>query len=558
MKSVWFILSWFLLTVVTGQDPIQLKTNFRSSPKNIIFGAFIPGSSHVTWVLRFLDELALRGHNVTFLTMNENLKFGKSHPRLNTMSINNPKVDMESVLNRMGSNLPITEMLPLFIQILTPIWRPGFETTLNLIESTKADVVICDHFSEGCIDAVRTKNLPLVLTSTMAIYPDAATSYFNGGNMLIMSELTTHDQSILKRLYDNFYLPLKVFPKIKPYLDRLAEIKRQAGLANPSEDPSKKTRHALKIVSTVFGLEVSRPIGPLVELVGPLFSSDYQPLDETFGTYLDSHQQVAYVAFGQHAKPRPSDVTLVLTALIHQYEKGHIDGIIWSSGNAHVEKFPATLTSRFSGKTYDIASLFQDSASSTSSTLGGDLFITKWSPQMAVLLHPSVSVFISHGGANSLMESLYAQKRLIFYPFFGDQPGVAKHLSQSGLSEWFDYSTDSAEIDARVEKVILDVNGTYQANVKRYQALVQIHSKAAPSRAADLVEEAAFSTDGSRFLHREDVGDSLSFMKRYNLDLYAIVLVLVTCVVGLVSVGAYTLARRVFASARTYQKTKTL
>jgi UDP-N-acetylglucosamine transferase subunit ALG13 len=249
---------------------------------------------------------------------------------------------------------------------------------------------------------------------------DAAKEYIND-NLATMSEFTTQHQSISKRLYNKFIMPLQLFPMIKTDLDRLNDIKRRHGI--PSTE---STAHALKIVSSVFGLEVPRPVGPLVELVGPIFSTEYQGLDETFATYLSQHSNVVYVAFGQHASPSEQDVTRVLTPLVHQYEKGHIDGIIWSSGNARKEKFPATLTSAYSGKTYDLAALFDSSNTQKTDSLGGDLFVTRWSPQMAVLLHPSVSVFVSHGGANSLIESLHAQKRLIFFPFFGDQPGKGK------------------------------------------------------------------------------------------------------------------------------------
>jgi hypothetical protein len=260
---------------------------------------------------------------------------------------------------------------------------------------------------------------------------DADAGYVNI-DMATMEDFTTQYQSILTRLHAKFYFPLTILPKIKPYLEKLAQIKREAGLvdAHYLDDPAAKTTHALKIVSSVFGLDPPRSMGPLVELVGPMFSTEYQPLTAEFESFLALHEKVVYVAFGQHAKPVASDTALVLTALIHQYEKGHIDGIIWSSGNAYKEKFPATLTSTYSGKTYDLAAMFDPSEKDKKKedNFDGHLLIKKWSPQMAVLLHPSVTAFVSHGGANSLVESLHAQKKLIFYPFFGDQPGRENHL----------------------------------------------------------------------------------------------------------------------------------
>lgn len=46
-------------------DPL---THFQSTPKNIMFGANMGGSSHHSWVMRVLDELDRRGHKITYAT----------------------------------------------------------------------------------------------------------------------------------------------------------------------------------------------------------------------------------------------------------------------------------------------------------------------------------------------------------------------------------------------------------------------------------------------------------------------------------------------------------
>jgi hypothetical protein len=69
MKLLW-LFCFGLLSLSVADQTFQLNSSFRSNKgKNIVFGAFVPGSSHVNWVLRFLDELTLRGHNVTFVTV---------------------------------------------------------------------------------------------------------------------------------------------------------------------------------------------------------------------------------------------------------------------------------------------------------------------------------------------------------------------------------------------------------------------------------------------------------------------------------------------------------
>lgn len=71
MKLSTLILALFTvashLTVGSTQGTFDLIANFRE-PKNILFACNIGGSSHIVWVLEILEELAARGHHVSFYT----------------------------------------------------------------------------------------------------------------------------------------------------------------------------------------------------------------------------------------------------------------------------------------------------------------------------------------------------------------------------------------------------------------------------------------------------------------------------------------------------------
>jgi hypothetical protein len=58
----------FNFSPVASEDNLISLTETYFEPKNIGFFCALGGSSHTSWVLTILDELAERGHNVTFLT----------------------------------------------------------------------------------------------------------------------------------------------------------------------------------------------------------------------------------------------------------------------------------------------------------------------------------------------------------------------------------------------------------------------------------------------------------------------------------------------------------
>lgn len=62
------LFSWATLaSMALCAHSFELGESFRQ-PKNILFGSVGGGSTHINWVLHVLDELANRGHNITFVT----------------------------------------------------------------------------------------------------------------------------------------------------------------------------------------------------------------------------------------------------------------------------------------------------------------------------------------------------------------------------------------------------------------------------------------------------------------------------------------------------------
>ncbi|KAF7723896.1 hypothetical protein EC973_001519 [Apophysomyces ossiformis] len=354
-------------------------------------------------------------------------------------------------------------------------------------------------------------SLPCLRTDASRVTPDSFAPYVNAEMFLRQYDVTLH-QSFRTRFYDKYIVPLILWKRCMTENRAISQIKAELGVKDSDADIHRRLQNSLKLVNNFYGIEAARPMGPLVEFVGPILTRTYDSLTEQLQQFLDTHPRVAYIAFGQHAVPTYADSTLLLTALFENIEQGTLDGFLWAGPS---DDFPSSVTT-LSGKTYLIADLFTSNQTVTSK----NALAVQWAPQQAVLHHPSVIVFVSHGGLGSANEALFAGKRLVIFPFFADQPRNSVKLERDGVAVRLTRHASQVEATQAIRKAVLDKDGSMQANVERYKAIVQIHSKHASLRGADLVEEVLFTNVNGKLPHRYEAARQMSFIKAHNLDLY--------------------------------------
>ncbi|GAB2245984.1 hypothetical protein Droror1_Dr00001477 [Drosera rotundifolia] len=112
--------------------------------------------------------------------------------------------------------------------------------------------------------------------------------------------------------------------------------------------------------------------------------------------WLDQHEQnsVAYISFGSVCTPPPSEIIALAEAL-------DATGVsfLWSMNDNAKAKLPQWLMEKANEKGK----------------------VVPWAPQLPILGHRSVSVFVTHGGWNSVSEGIISGVPMICRPFFGDQ-----------------------------------------------------------------------------------------------------------------------------------------
>lgn len=346
---------------------------------------------------------------------------------------------------------------------------------------------------------------------------ETAAPYINN-NMNTMSDFTTEFQSFSQRFKNKFIIPLETLYRFYPHIKDMLARKRAIGLEPKFEAPEAAWKDSLKLVNSLFGYTPARPLGPLSEHVGPIIPKKYKPLTGELEQYFSSHKRVAYIAFGQQAVPSEENIKLILTSLLESIETGVLDGFLWATVNS-AGFFPDSVTTS-SNTTYSVQEMFNH--------VNPHARMIKWAPQISILVNPSTAVFVSHGGLGSWYESMYAGTPMVMFPFFGDQPGNALIIDRSGLGGIIKSNSRVEDTVALFKKVVLDKNGEIKKNVKRIQALTQIHSEHSIIRAADIVEEVAYTHKDGKLPHRQSADHNMSYIKSHNIDLYAALLSLLT------------------------------
>lgn len=121
--------------------------------------------------------------------------------------------------------------------------------------------------------------------------------------------------------------------------------------------------------------------------------------------------------------------------------------------------------------------------------LPANMWGAKFVPQTVVL--PLVSLVISHGGNNTVLESFYYGSPVLICPLFGDQHDNRQRVTEAGLGDGIanPYKCSPEEILQKVDRLLSD--GQLRERIQNLSR--RLHSSKSTSKAAIAIENIAQS-----------------------------------------------------------------
>uniref|UniRef100_A0A0N5BVW4 glucuronosyltransferase n=1 Tax=Strongyloides papillosus TaxID=174720 RepID=A0A0N5BVW4_STREA len=460
------------------------------------------GYSHLNFNGKIADVLVNAGHNVTFLSPKYEHKPVTNGTKLAKVITVEPHPyiaeiypEREMMRNIWNSEDSVKNAVSFFSQ-LQEIFYTSCEHLIEQNELTEKmvneqfDVMIAEYMTTCPFGLFKLYNVSsLVITSAMTlndiVYPfiglNFPSSYVPGSFMPFKDKMTYKERMINSMQYFalRYYLENILFDKYNQLF-------------------SKKLQNAFDItsinvggvfVNTVPWLDFPFPTTPKVHFIGGSGVPEPKKLIKEWDELLSLRKINILISFGSVAESykMPESYKKGILEMMKNFEDVTF---IWK-----YEKDPKTLPIEVPKNT----------------------FIYKWIPQNDLLNDDRLTIFITHGGLNSITEAVTRGKVTLTIPVFGDQIRNAQMVERLNISKVFSKKQlgDSKLLTDAINYLLSNI-GAYSKNAHRQQSLM----KNRPFTAEEtIVRVTEFLGKHGNIPEMDLYGKEMSSIVFYNLDI---------------------------------------
>jgi len=452
-------------------------------------------------------ELVERGHTVTLISPFGNLK-KEPTPGVRDIVIHS---DHEAVLQKALANILVNKGASVPFQTVIDSTLQANKNAFNnqevreLIDGGKVDVVCVATFGNEAGYYLAHKmnaSLALVHTGIMTLpwlnwalgdpYHPATTPI----PLLGYSQFMSFPQRLANTLSLTAMSAVNEF-YLRPKVDALVAESFPDDPSIPSTNSLAKTSALLITHGSPFIGDGLRPTMPQTVQAALMSCRPQDPLPDHLKTFVDSAEHgVVFVSFGSviKASKMPESKRLALLSVFSKMKQR----VIWK---------------------WDVA--MPDAPE--------NVMVSSWLPQQSLLAHPNLVLFITHGGAGSLQETICHRTPMVGVPISTDQFMNVNEAVQRGIGvklDWHGLTEDT--LKAAVEEVL--GHSSYQEAVNELNRLI-LDTPQPPLERAVWWLEYLLRNPGNKGM--VSPGHQLGWTQHLLLDVLLVILVTLTAVIWL-------------------------
>ncbi|CAG9768856.1 unnamed protein product [Ceutorhynchus assimilis] len=397
-----------------------------------ILGVFpVAGKSVNILYNKLMTGLADAGHDVTVISAFENKRKIKNGS-LTDVILTGFEEKYDVLLASMDMyNTPIQSpiwashyMQKVFLHINNnTFWHPNVRKFLK--EKNEFDLVISEYFwNDALSEFAAIYNCPLVIFTSM------------GGVNPWLGQMVGNPMPIsyVPHFHANkdAFRDMGFFPRLHNFFYYLYDPIHNYFVGWP--DHNELIREALKDIP-----EIAKNVQDVAELY-------YNPSLILLGSHSSIRQAVPVAPNvveigGFHIEPPKK-----LPKDLQDFLDGATDGVIYFSMGSHLESKSFSEEKKkiflevFRKTKLKVLWKFEDDLLPGKSD---NVLIKKWLPQMDILAHPNVKLFLSHGGYASTLETVYNGKPSLMVPVLIDQLGNAQEATHQGYALTIPYNDEN-------------------------------------------------------------------------------------------------------------------
>ncbi|XP_025145765.2 UDP-glucuronosyltransferase 2B31 isoform X1 [Bubalus bubalis] len=466
-----------------------------------------------------LDELVMRGHEVTVLTSSASIFIDPSKPsaiKFENFSVSLTKDDFEDALKNFVRNwTDLTNSFWTFPLLLQSLFEEYSDLTLKIckelvsnkklmtkLHESRFDVVLAD--TVGPCGELLAEILKVPLVYSVRFTPGYSIERKSGKLPyspsyvpVILSELSDH-MTFMERVKNMIYVLYFEF-----YFQMLNEKKwdqfYSEVLGRPTTLLETMEKAEFWLFRSYWDFEYPCPLLPNVEFIGGLHCKPAKPLPKEMEEFVQSSGENGIVVF-------------TLGSMVTNMTEERANMIA-----SALAQIPQKVLWRHDGKKPD--------------TLGPNTRLYKWVPQNDLLGHPKTKAFITHGGTNGIYEAIYHGVPMVGLPLFAEQPDNINRVKAKGAAVRLDLETMSKTDFLNALKQVIN-NPSYKRNAM-WLSTIQRDQPIKPLDRAVFWIEFVMRHKGAKYL--KPAAHKLTWFQYHSLDVIGFLLACVATAVFVIT-----------------------